>query len=142
GEAIDRLRLAEASERKLTERHDSGRAMARELSGEDGRSFLVARQPLQACRQVYRRPDAGKVEPVRGADIAVEHIADVQGDAVARACTGPIGERCDRVPNLRCGAERGPAHVAWLGIPGERENREETVAHEFEDLAAVTGNRR
>src|SRR5215207_10310668 len=67
------------------------------------------------CRLVHRRPDHREVEPVRAADVAVEHLADVQPEVDAgdrQPSRGPARvQRHDPLPHERLRRERGPARL-------------------------------
>src|SRR5580700_4661504 len=84
GEAVDGLRRAEAGEGKFPKRHDPGAAISCERGRQHGRAPEFGGQPFQPGGQVHRRSDAGEVEAVDGTDIAVEQLANMQRQAVAR----------------------------------------------------------
>ena len=52
--------------------------MLREFSGQNDRSSQAGRELLEPRREVYGRADAGEIQPVTAADIAVEHLAEMQ----------------------------------------------------------------
>ena len=98
---------------------------------------------FQPRGEVHRRADTGEVEPVAAADVAVHHVAGVERKSEA-----------DR-PRRLCGVESvdAPARVQRAGecaladLPrvvglGEREDRQQAVADEFQHLAAAVEDRR
>ncbi len=117
--------------------------------GELGRDQHPCRQRLaqglDPRRLVDRRPDDREVEPVGGADIAIEHLADMQsevdrGNRLAGPSPFPI-QPIDRMHRLDRGVER---FAAALPRPGraDRKGGEHAVAEEFQHLPAATAQRR
>ena len=96
---------------------------------------------FQPRRQIHRRADAGEVEPVAAADIAVENSPDMQRDAEAK----PLDGVADRILHLGDAGARlvgGFQHVrADLPLVADifvdRKNREQPVAHVFQHFAAM-----
>src|SRR5215471_13809219 len=99
---------------------------------EDG-AAEPAGQLLQPRRQVYRRPDASEIQPVAAADIAEQHVADMQRQAEAqrRSVPGRM-QRGDFVARRLAGGERGGADAGKMWYRADRKNRQESVAHIFE----------
>ena len=87
-ETEDRLRCAEPGKREFAECREFTRAVAGKFSrGEDGASELAG-QLFDARCKIDRGPDAGEIEAIAAADIAVEDIADVQCQAEAQSQRG------------------------------------------------------
>ena len=76
-----------------------------------GRAVQTAGDLLQPCRQIDRRTDAGEVEPVAAADIAVQDFADMEGDAETKLLDGFAVRVLQRV-NAGAGFARGFQHAA------------------------------
>jgi len=66
----------------LAESGEFVRAATREFPGGEDRASELAGQLFNACGTVDGRANAGEIEPVAAADIAVEDIADVQRESV------------------------------------------------------------
>src|SRR5271155_3766870 len=106
----------------------------------------AARHLFQPRRKIDGRADTGEIEPVAAADIAVENLSDMQSyteaepldDLADRKLHGPdIGARlAGRFKHLRAGI----SDIADILI--ERKHREQSVAHEFQNLAAMGSDRR
>ena len=54
---------------------------------------MLAAQRLDPARLVDRRADHGEVEPVGAADVAVEHVAEVERDEIAKALAHTRGHQ-------------------------------------------------
>src|ERR1700738_1211398 len=79
-QAVDALGLREAGDRKLAEISPAAGADAGEaFRGHDG-AMEPAGDLFQPCRKIDRGPDAGEVEPVATADIAVKNFPHMQRD--------------------------------------------------------------
>ena len=52
-------------------------------------------------RQVHARADTGEIEPVAAADIAVQHLAEMQGEAKALAIAALNPDKSVGCGNLR-----------------------------------------
>src|SRR6266478_6485166 len=111
----------------------------------DQRAVEFAAEMLDPAGQVYIGADHGEIEPVAGADIAVGHRAVMQRDpGVERRRAGslaPVALRQRRQALPR----RGKRALARLprGAPGHlMEEREDAVAHDLDDLAALLVDRR
>ena len=114
------------------------------LGGQDlPASFLG--EVLDPRRAIDRRSNDRVVEPVACTDIAVEHGAEVQGDAgpdfggalllprlVDSAKFGDGLERCDD-------RTRASLLLVFAGI--DREDRQQAVAHELQDFAVGLAHR-
>jgi len=116
--------------------------LAREVCGRDHGTAEGCDKFFQPRRQVHARPDTGEVEPARAANIAVEHLAHMQGEAEAERLPHPGAISC--VHRLDLGArsprssEHAPAHIADVGIVRcDRENGQQSVAHELQDFSAM-----
>src|SRR5665213_1177039 len=101
----------------------------------------AARDLFQPGREIDRGPDAGEVEPVAAADVAVENLSDMQRE--------PEAESLDRLPeriahrlDAGAGFARGLEHARTdllnaAVLIRDRTHCEQPVAHEFQNLAAV-----
>ena len=101
---------------------------------------------FQPCREIDGRPDAGEVEPVAAADIAVQNFSDMQRDAEAKTLDG-FADRVVHGVDVGAGLARGFQNVGadLLGIADrfrDRKHRQQPVAHELQDFAAMGPDRR
>ena len=62
------------------------------LRSEDG-SAQAAGKFLKPRRQVYRRADASEIQPIAAADIAEQHVADMQRQTKAQAAAIAVARR-------------------------------------------------
>src|SRR5215468_11862798 len=96
---------------------------------------------LEAADQIYRGPYDGEIESLSGADVAVNHCTDVQRyDDLKRRfvhhrrfaveLANSSKRFLRRLERTCCGSIRRGAVV-------DREYRQQTVAHEFQDLSAM-----
>ena len=100
---------------------------------------------FQPRRQIDRGTDAGEVEPVAAADIAVENSPDMQGDAEAKPFDG-VADRILQSATLARdslgGFEDARANLLLVAdIFVDRKNREQPVAHIFQHFAAMIPDR-
>jgi len=140
------LRTGDAAEEEATERHETTAGLAarqREGGRGDDRSLDSPAHALEPGRLVDRRAQNREVEPLGAADVAVEHLAQVQPhEETGRRlpCRPPLRpEPIDPLERGLCGVESGPTGCVLLLV--EREDREHTVAHELQDLAAELRDR-
>src|SRR5450631_4615609 len=101
---------------------------------------------FQPRREVHRGADAGEVEPVAAADIAVENFSDMQGDAEAEALDRSADRKMHRF-HAGAGFARRLQHTAAdltaiADIFVNRKHRQQPVAHEFQNLPAMAPDRR
>ena len=91
--------------------------MLRELAGSQDPAPQLAGQLFNSRGEIDGRTDTGEVKAIPAADIAVEDIANVQGqaehlelvvtaDQVAAARPGTVAVRCES--SLRCSVVAGP----------------------------------
>src|SRR4051794_19747193 len=88
GQTVDACGFRKARDRKLTEIAPAAAADAGKAFRGHHRATEPARDLFQPRRQIDRRADAGEVEPVAAADIAVENSSDMQRDAEAKPFYG------------------------------------------------------
>src|SRR6187200_288981 len=115
GQAEHRLRRRKARHGALAELRELLRQVGGELRRSDDRLAELRRDLLQPRREIDRRPDAGEIEPVAAADIAILHLADVQREAEADralAVARRLVQRLDQRAGLACGGERPAANLA------------------------------
>src|SRR6202035_1248769 len=116
-EAKHELRRAKAGKGELAECGELAPAMLCELAGSQDPAPQLAGQLFDARGEIDGRTDAGEVESIAAADIAVEDIADVQGQAKAQPGHGRACE-CGYVRlRLACGRR------VRLGTPRSRPRR-------------------
>src|SRR4051794_21900435 len=100
-------------------------------------------QPGDAASPVHRRPHDREVEAVVAADVAVEHLADMQAEirlGVRQAgAAAAFVQRPDARPHRRLGPECAGAGLARIA---DREDRERPVADELEHVASGLGHAR
>ena len=82
----------------------------------------LRRDLLQPRREIDRRPDAGEIEPVAAADVAVQHLADVEREAEADrvlAVAARLVERVDQclAPRARAASARRQTSAASSPFP-------------------------
>jgi hypothetical protein len=75
--------------------------MPGEFAGGQYRMPGFAGQLFKPRRQDHARADTGEIEPVAAADIAVQHLADMQGEAKALAIAAPDPGKSVGCGNLR-----------------------------------------
>src|SRR5205814_1275231 len=105
-----------------------------------------AGQLLEPRREIDGGADAGEIEPVAAADIAVENLADMQRDAETEALD-VVAELVLHRLDAGAGFARGFEHVAAdlllvADIFVDRKHREQPVAHIFQDFATMVADRR
>src|SRR3954453_6307096 len=88
GQPVDALWLRKAGDRKFAKVAPQRRTGLRKTRRGDDRAAETARDLFQPCRQIDRRSDAGEVEPVAAADIAIQDAPDMQRHAEAKALDG------------------------------------------------------
>src|SRR5689334_21989069 len=106
--------LGKSGHRKFAEiapaaRADAGKALRRHHG-----AVQPSGQLFQPRRQIDRRPDAGEVEPVAAADIAVEDSPEVKRDAEAETLDAAIDrilQRLDAGPGLARSFEHAAADL-------------------------------
>src|SRR5215467_10585537 len=103
-----------------------------------------AGQLLQPGRQVYRRPDASEIQPVAAADIAEQHVADMQRQTKARAAAIAVArtQRGNLIARRSAGFQCGGADRREIALGTDRKDRQQSVAHIFEYFAAMLADRR
>src|ERR1700720_2860357 len=101
---------------------------------------------FQPGRQIDGGTDAGEVEPVATADIAVQNFSDMQRDPETKALDGFTNREVhgfDIGAGLAGGGQDVAANflrIAWL--LRDRKYRQQAVTHEFQDFAAMGPDRR
>ena len=110
---------------------------------EDGLAERTA-EALQAADQIDGGTDRGEIEPVGRADIAPQHLAEMQRDAEGqgRLALPParLVEMRHSGPRSGDGAQRGVAGAGGRP-PVDRKDRQHPVADEFQHFAAEGVNR-
>lgn len=101
---------------------------------------------FQPCGEVHRGTDAGEIEPVAAANIAVEDFSDMQGDAEAEALDSLANLEMHRF-DAGAGSARRLQHAAAdlmdiADILVNRKHRQQPVAHELQDFPALASDRR
>src|ERR1700733_1511796 len=132
GYTENRLRRGKARHSVLAQRAELSWTVTGKLRRSDDRLAELGSDFLQTRRQIHRRADASKVEPVTAADIAVHHFADVQGkteaDGIGVVGARQLGNATAKRPRA---FQRASADRAGVLSAVDRENREQPVAHEF-----------
>ena len=114
---------------------------AREIVAEHDRQVERLGNHLDTADQIDRGPDDGEVEPVGCTDVAIDRRADMQRhDDVQRR----LAQRSKLVAEFAHCRERldSPLEGVARGFGGgarrfDREDRQQAIADEFQDLAAV-----
>jgi hypothetical protein len=137
------LRRDETRHGKLTPTREFTRAMAGKVCGRNDRFAKRGSDLFQTRRQVDRRPDASEIEAVTAADIAVHHLSDVKRKAKAyrRFILDLARQFGDAGPHFKRAAKRATANSGGIVVAGNGKNRQQSIAHELEHLAAVTEDR-
>src|SRR5579862_6317218 len=111
----------------------------------DQRAVELAAEMLDPAGQVHIGADDREIEPVAGADIAVGDRAVMQREPglqqrpAGRSAPVALGERGEALPRREKGA---PARLLGGAAGFLMEEREDAVAHDLDDLAAVLVDRR
>jgi len=111
--------------------------MPRKGFGGDDRAAELACDLFEPRRQIHRWADTSEIQAVAAADIAVEHIAQMQREAEAHA-----RDRRDLRPRFVRRGKRLGAGSVGIRLFGHGKNRQQPVAHVFQHLAAMLGDRR
>src|SRR5262245_62174464 len=112
------------------------------LRSEDG-SAQAAGKFLKPRRQVYRRADASEIQPVAAADIAEQHVADMQRQTKAQAAAIAVArtQRGNLIARRSTGLQCGGADRREIALGADRKDRQQSVAHIFEHFAAMLDDR-
>ena len=120
-----------------TERHNAIESRGQFPTNDDRLAKRFGRV-LNAAHQIDRGADDREIEPVGSADIAVMDRADMQCDdnvqlglVVHLGVARKTSDRGDRITGRGNGGLRDRGHCVGLG---DRKDREEAVADEFEDF--------
>jgi hypothetical protein len=91
-EAEDALRAPDPGQAEGPDRHQRVLGMRGERGRPQHRAAEPAGQLFEARNEVDGRPDAGEIKPVAAANIAVQHLADMQSQPEAHALgDGEVG---------------------------------------------------
>src|ERR1700683_822129 len=77
-QAIHSLRCGKARDGVLTEARERVRHVTCKIGRRDNCSAELGRDLFQPCREIHGRPNAGEIETVAAADIAVHHLANME----------------------------------------------------------------
>jgi len=145
GEAIHHLLGGKSGDGKAADRLQAVVAAVIDeiLRSEDG-SAQAAGKFLKPRRQVYRRADASEIQPVAAADIAEQHVADMQRQTKAQAAAIAVARtQCGNLIARRsAGFQCGGADRREIALGADRKDRQQSVAHIFEHFAAMLDDRR
>src|SRR5215469_6117656 len=99
---------------------------------------------LETTDKIYCGPYDGEIESLGGADVAVNHCTDVQRYDDLKRRLGHhrrfAVEAADSSKRFLRRLERTCCGSIRRGAVIDREYREQTVAHEFQDLSAIAGD--
>ena len=103
--------------------------------------------PIQRPRrEIDGGTDAGEVEPVAAADIAVQNFSDMQRDPEAEALDSfsyGVIHRIDTGAGLARGFQYARANLLNIAVLlRDRKDGEQPVAHEFQNFPAMLPDRR
>src|SRR5215472_14515698 len=122
-QAKDLLRRAEAGEREFAERGEFTAAMPREFARSKYHPPQPAGQLLHACRQIDRLANAGEIQTVAAAYIAVKDLAQMQRQPepqpVEMLDLGRLGQRLDIRLRHTGSGERAAAGFGRVGIASD-----------------------
>jgi hypothetical protein len=112
--------------------------------GDDG-AVEAGGDLFQPGCEIHRRIDAGEIQPITAADVAVQHLADMERQTEAEAFDGMIAIGMSQGFEIgpafpRC-VENAAADPRGVAAVGDREYRQKSVAHEFQYLAALPQDR-
>ena len=144
-----KISFGSATPRRVKRPSDSSRpaqeSRSDELSGDEDFAAERVAQFFDPGDLVDRGPDHCEIEPIGRADIAIEHLPDMQRqiDADGRQPRRRALRiaRLQGLHRLDRRVERAVAGFRLIGLL-ERERREHRVADEFQDLAAARPQRR
>ena len=97
--------------------------MAGECGGRDNRFAELGGNLFQPRGEIHRRADAGEIEAIAAADIAVHDLADVKRkpEAYRRLVLAGRRQFGDARAELPRAGERAPANLAGFSFAGDRE---------------------
>ena len=106
----------------------------------------AGRRFFPAGREIDGRTDAGEVEPVAAADIAVQNFSDMQRDPETKTLDGFANREVhgfDIGAGLAGGCQDVGANILRIaGLLRDRKHRQQSVTHELQDFAAMGPDRR
>src|SRR5215469_17645140 len=128
-QAKDLLRRAESGEREFAERDEFTAAMPRKFARSKYHPPQPTGQLLNARRQIDGLADAGEIETVAAADIAVKDLAQMQRQPEPQPAEmldpGRLGQRLDIRLRRTGSGERAAASFGRVGIAfGDRKDRQ------------------
>src|SRR5262249_3510391 len=110
------------------------------IRGRRDHAAQFARELFEARGQVYRGADAGEIEPVSAADVAIQDVADVKRQSKTHAADFNSGrpiQRSDVSARLVCAGQCAGANLRGVAVVSNWEDGQQAVAHEFENFAAM-----
>src|SRR6516225_5071644 len=144
GNAEDGLLRRKSREREFPDRLEIGFAVTREFVGGEDHAAQFAGELFEARGQVYRGADAGEIEPVSAADVAIQDVADVKRQSKTHAADFNSGrpiQRSDVSARLICAGQCARANLRGVALVSNREDGQQAVAHEFENVPAMLDDR-
>src|SRR5262249_39574728 len=100
---------------------------------------------LQPGRQIYRGTNAGEIQPVAAANVAVQDLPKVERQSKTHATylgSRRLIDRSDICTCLICGSQCASTNLSRVGVASDREDGQEAVAHELENFATMLEDRR
>src|SRR5215472_10930675 len=125
----------------MAERRQSSPISARKIVAQYDRCVEGFRHPLEPTDQIYRGPDDGEIEAPGCTDVPVDHLTDVQRydyfeRRFARHCRLVV-EASDGLKRFLCRRERICCSSVGHAAVFDREDRQQTIADEFQDLSTM-----
>ena len=117
-----------------------GRGRLGEGLGNQEVALVLATEPLDPRCLVDRRSDHREVEPIGAADVAVEHVAEMQGDVELHdrlAGGGALDVQIAHTAQRLAGSVERALTGRRGGMILERKGGEQAVAQEFQHIAAA-----
>src|SRR6516162_6191814 len=135
--------IAEASHRMFADAFESEIALDEvgERAGYQHRSTQLFGQGFEARSHVTRGTDDGEVEPGTRPYIAIHHVSDMDADTVIQGRTPGFAVLFVQGYHGLTGFGHGTQQICAGRRLAERKNGEQTVAHKFQYLPAMSRNR-
>src|SRR5262249_23837521 len=124
-DAEDGLLRGKSREREVPDRLEIRPAVTREFVGGEDHSAQFAGELLEPRGQIYCGANAGEIQPVSAADVAVQDVADVKRQSETHAAyffSGRAIQRSDVSARLVCAGQRACANLRGVAVVADRED--------------------
>src|SRR5262249_9208635 len=112
-------------EREVSDRLEIRPAVTREFVGGEDHSAQFAGEVLEPRGQIYRGANAGEIQPVSAADVAVQDVADVKRQSETHAAdffSGRPSQRGVVSARLVCAGQCACANLRGVAVVADRED--------------------